>query len=100
MEISKKQEGDICIVTVIGRVDTTTAPELENGIKEETASAKELKLDFKDVEYVSSAGLRVILMAQKTMSAHGGKFVICNVSDEVMEVFDMTGFSSFLTFED
>ena len=100
MELKKNLQGKELTVEVTGRVDTTTAPELEGAVKDEINSVDKIVVDFKNVDYISSAGLRVLLIIQKGMTAHGGKFVITHVKDEVMEVFDMTGFSSFLTIED
>lgn len=98
MQLSKKLEGNKLTITVSGRVDTITAPEFEKYINENIESINELILDLKDMSYTSSAGLRVILKAQKLMSAQGSMTVI-NVQDDVMEIFDMTGFSDILTIE-
>lgn len=98
MQLSKKLEGNKLTITVSGRVDTITAPEFEKYINENIESITELILDLKDMSYTSSAGLRVILKAQKLMSAQGSMIVI-NVQDDVMEIFDMTGFSDILTIE-
>ena len=84
-------------VTVSGRIDTTTAPQLEEAILPEIDGAKEVVIDFKNLEYISSAGLRLLLMLQKKMNAAGGTFKILNVNDFVMEVFEMTGFKDILT---
>lgn len=83
---------------VEGRLDTTTAPELEAELKASLDGVTRLELDFAGLEYVSSAGLRVILSAQKTMNKQGS-MVIRNVSETVMEVFEITGFSDILTIE-
>ena len=98
MEVIKKAEGAKLELTVIGRLDTTTAPALENVIKEEIGGVEDLKLDFAELEYVSSAGLRVLLSAQKIMNKQGS-MVIRNVNPDIMEVFDITGFSDILTIE-
>lgn len=98
MQLSKKLEGNKLTITVSGRVDTITAPEFEKYINENIESITELILDLKDMSYTSSAGLRVILKAQKLMSAQGSMTLI-NVQDDVMEIFDMTGFSDILTIE-
>ena len=100
MVINKNINGESLNVVLSGRLDTTTAPELEASLKEDFDKVNKVEFDFQEIEYVSSAGLRVLLMSQKTMSAKNGSMVIKHVSDEVMEVFDMTGFSSFLTIED
>ncbi len=98
MQIQKKSDGDKLLLEISGRVDTTTAPELESCINESTKGVKELVLDLKDMAYISSAGLRVMLKAHKLMSAQGS-LIIKNVQSDVMEVFEMTGFSDILRFE-
>ncbi len=99
MEILKSKEAEALTLTLIGRLDTTTAPALEEIIGGELDGVKNLILDFKDLEYISSAGLRVLLAAQKAMNKAGGTMVIKNVCDEIKEVFDITGFSDILTVE-
>lgn len=96
MQLSKNSEGSRLTISVSGRVDTVTAPELESFINENTNGVTELILDLKDMSYTSSAGLRVLLKAQKLMNSLGSMKVI-NVQSDVMEVFDMTGFSDILT---
>ncbi len=81
-----------------GRLDTNTAPQLESAISENIAGVTELILDFGELEYISSAGLRVVLSAQKTMNAQGS-MRIRNVCDDIMEVFEITGFVDILTIE-
>ena len=98
MEITKTQEGTKLTVAVSGRMDTVTAPELEAFINENVTGITELILDLKEMPYTSSAGLRVILKAQKAMSSQGSMKVI-NVQSDVMEIFDMTGFTDILTIE-
>lgn len=100
MEIKKTEESGKLVVSVIGRLDTTTAPTLESDLAEDLKNFDAIDLDFVDLDYISSAGLRALLMMQKTMSAKSGKLVIKHVKEEIMEVFDMTGFSSFLVIED
>ena len=95
MVIAKKTEGDRMIIAVTGRVDTTTAPELDAGLK--LAGKETLTLDLSGVPYMSSAGLRCLLTAQKTMMAGGGSMTIVGVQAAVREVLDITGFSSILT---
>ena len=97
MEIIKKSEGSKLTIALVGRLDTTTAPELEAEIKSSIDGVTEFVLDFEALEYVSSAGLRVILMAQKLMKKQGS-MVLINVNADIMEVFDITGFSDILTF--
>ena len=98
MKIVKNQEGASLNLEVIGRLDTTTAPQLEAEIKDSIEGITELTLDFAKLEYVSSAGLRVLLATQKTMN-NQGKMVIKNVCDDINEVFEITGFSDILTVE-
>lgn len=98
MTIEKKANGSKLILAVEGRLDTTTAPQLEGEIKASLAGVTELVLDFAGLEYLSSAGLRVILGAQKAMNRQGG-MVVRNVNDTIMEIFDITGFSDILTIE-
>lgn len=98
MTIEKKKEGNRLVLAVSGRLDTMTAPELENVIKENMDGVEELVLDFKDLEYISSAGLRVVLGARKAMG-DGGKFSVRNLCPDVREIFDITGFSDIITIE-
>ena len=97
MEINKTINDGKMNISLVGRLDTTTAPELENELTLD--GINELVLDFTDLDYVSSAGLRVILGAQKAMNKNSGTLVIRNVKPEIMEVFEMTGFSDILTIE-
>lgn len=98
MEIIKNEEGEKLTVALVGRLDTTTAPSLEAELKKSLDGVKELYLDFKELEYISSAGLRVILAAQKVMSKQG-EMKIINVNSDIMEVFEITGFIDILTIE-
>lgn len=98
MNINKNQEDKKVTLTVEGRLDTTTAPELEAAIEECIEGLEELDLDFANLEYISSAGLRVILAAQKKMNKQG-TMVIRNANDVIMEVFEITGFVDILTIE-
>lgn len=98
MDIKKTKSGTALTVAIEGRIDTTTAPQLETEIKADTDGITELYLDFSGVEYISSAGLRVLLSAQKTMNRQG-RMVLSHVSEPVMEVFEVTGFSDILTIE-
>ena len=98
MTIEKKINGEAVTLIVSGRLDTQTAPELENELDTVLSGIKELTFDMTNLEYVSSAGLRVILKAQKAMNAQGSmKFT--GVNDSIMEVFDITGFLDILTIE-
>lgn len=96
MNIHKSVDGTCVKVRIEGRIDTTTAPELETELKSDMKDITELQLDFADVEYISSAGLRVLLSAQKIMNKQG-KMVILNVRETVMEIFEVTGFVDILT---
>jgi anti-sigma B factor antagonist len=98
MTIEKKIAGDAVTLIVSGRLDTQTAPELENELDSVLSGLKELTFDFANLEYVSSAGLRVILKAQKAMNAQGS-MKLTGVNDSIMEVFDITGFLDILTIE-
>lgn len=98
MTIQKEQNGKDLKLAVEGRLDTLTAPELEAELGREMPGAETLTLDFSKLDYISSAGLRVLLAAHKTMSCKGGMKVI-HVNEIVKEVFDVTGFSDILTVE-
>ena len=98
MTIEIKRNADEIILELTGRLDTTTAPALDKTIGENISGIKNLVLDFKGLEYISSAGLRVLLSAQKKMKQIGSMKVI-NVCEEVMEVFEMTGFADILVIE-
>ena len=98
MTIEKKINGEELTLIVSGRLDTQTAPELENEIDASLAGVKELIFDMTSLDYISSAGLRVILKAQKTMNAQGA-MKLTGVNDSIMEVFDITGFLDILTIE-
>ena len=86
------------IIEVSGRVDTVAAPKFEAAVKEQITDAEELVIDMDKLEYISSAGLRVLLSAQKVMNRQG-TMVVRNASDDVKEIFDVTGFSDILTIE-
>lgn len=98
MTIEKILNGGNAKIVVVGRLDTQTAPELEKELDGFIANVKELTFDMTGLEYVSSAGLRVILKAQKIMNAQGSMKLI-GVRDNIMEVFDITGFLDILTIE-
>ena len=98
MTIEKKINGEAATLIVSGRLDTQTAPELETELDAVLAGLKELTFDMTNLEYVSSAGLRVILKAQKAMNAQGS-MKLTGVNDSIMEVFDITGFLDILTIE-
>ena len=98
MMIEIKKNTEDTVIEVVGRLDTTTAPSLDKTISEDIGDTKNLVLDFKGLEYISSAGLRVVLNAEKKMKKIGTMKVI-NVCEEVMEVFEITGFADILTIE-
>ncbi len=99
MTINKKQDGDNLTIALVGRLDTTTSPQLENDLRGSLDGVKELVFDLADLDYVSSAGLRVLLSAQKVMNKQGS-MVIRNVKPDIMEIFDVTGFVDILTIEE
>ena len=98
MNIEVKKIAEEVIVKVAGRLDTTTAPTLDKTISENINDTKNLILDLKELNYISSAGLRVLLSAQKKMQNIGSMKVI-NVCAEIMEIFEMTGFADILSIE-
>ena len=98
MTIEIKRNEQETIIELVGRLDTTTAPALDKTINNDIEGTKNLILDFKSLEYISSAGLRVLLGTQKKMQKIGS-MKLTNVCEEVMEVFEMTGFSDILTIE-
>ena len=98
MKITKNQNGNSLCLALEGRLDTNTAPELENTIKGAIAGVEELTIDMADLDYLSSAGLRVLLGAQKIMNKQGSMRVI-HVNDTIMEIFEVTGFADILTIE-
>ena len=98
MTIEIKRNAEETIIELVGRLDTTTAPALDKAISGDIEGTKKLVIDFKSLEYISSAGLRVLLGAQKKMQKIGSMKVI-NVCEEVMEVFEMTGFADILVIE-
>ncbi|MBR1562958.1 MAG: STAS domain-containing protein [Ruminococcus sp.] len=99
MKVTKIVNDDNITLQVAERVDTTTAPQLQYEIDKVTDETNKLVLDFKELIYVSSAGLRVLLSAHKTMLKKEGSLVITNVSEDILEIFEVTGFSDILTIE-
>ena len=97
LNIEKKKEDSSIILT--GRLDTTTAPELEKYLEKELPNLSEVVFDFENLEYISSAGLRVLLMAQKLMNQKNGFMKLIHVNEMVQEVFEITGFTDILTIE-
>ncbi len=98
MEIKKTLDGEKLTVAVSGRLDTTTAPQLDEELKASLDEIKDLVIDFSETEYISSAGLRVLLSAQKAMNKQG-KMTVTGVNDVIMEIFEVTGFTDILTIE-
>ena len=98
MTIEKHRQGAELTVMLEGRLDTASAPDLDAVVKNELLGVDTFIMDLKKLQYTSSAGLRVILIAQKTMNKQG-KLILKNVSEAVMEVFEMTGLSDLLTIE-
>lgn len=98
MEISKVRNGEKLSIKLSGRLDTTTAPKLEAELKQSIDGVKELVFDFGEVEYISSAGLRILLAAQKVMNRQG-EMKLTGVNADIMEIFEITGFSEILTIE-
>ena len=98
MKITKELNGTTLNIALEGRLDTTTAPDLEKELKGSLDGVTELALDFSKLDYISSAGLRVLLSAHKAMSGKGG-MKVTNVNEIVQEVFEVTGFSDILTIE-
>lgn len=98
MNIIKEKNGTQLSIMLEGRLDTNTAPLLEAELKREIGGVEKLVFDFEKLEYLSSAGLRILLSAQKVMNKQG-RMIVKNVNDEVNEIFEITGFSDFLTIE-
>ena len=98
MNIQQEKNGNALTIALEGRLDTMTAPELEAALNDALIGVEELTFDFEKLEYISSAGLRVLLAAQKTMNRQGS-MKVKNVNEIVMEIFDVTGFADILTIE-
>ena len=98
MKIEKKQDGAELTIALEGRLDTMTAPELDQELQGKIGDITQLVFDLAQLEYVSSAGLRVLLSAQKVMNKQG-KMIVKNVNEQIMEVFEVTGFTDILTIE-
>ena len=96
LKINKSIENGKALFALEGRLDTVTAPDLEKELKDSLDGVTELQLDFEKLEYISSAGLRVLLSAQKTM-AKQGEMTLTHVNETIMEIFEVTGFSDILT---
>ena len=98
MIISKEKNGNALTLKVKGRIDTATSPKLQKEIEDSIEGVETLAFDFSEMEYISSSGLRVLLSTQKKMNGQG-KMTVKNVSETVMEIFEITGFSDILTIE-
>ena len=98
MTINKISNGADLIIALDGRLDTTTAPQLDDELKASLSGVKKLEIDLGKLEYISSAGLRVLLSAQKVMNKQG-EMIVRNVSEEIKEIFEVTGFVDILTIE-
>ena len=98
MTINKNANGNELVIALEGRLDTTTAPQLDEDLKTSLNGVQDLVFDFAKLEYISSAGLRVLLSAQKVMNKQGS-MVIKNVNEEIHEIFEVTGFVDILTIE-
>lgn len=96
MDIVKLKNGNTLKVALVGRLDTVTSPQLESELKESLDGITELEFDFEKLEYISSAGLRILLATQKVMKAQG-TMVISHVNSDINEVFEITGFGDILT---
>ena len=99
MEVKFDKQNDTLTVAISGNIDTVTAPELDTKLQENLSGIKDLILDFAAVDYISSAGLRVILMANQQLEDADGTMTIKNANDDVRDVFEMTGFDSLLNLE-
>ena len=98
MDIEKTQSGDKTILSLSGRLDAITAPQLQDVLIPELNAAKQIELDFSELAYVSSAGLRVLLMGEKTAKGKGGSMTLAGVSEDIMEVLKMTGLDDIFHF--
>ncbi len=98
MDINKTSDNGNLKLALVGRLDTTTAPELESVVKGELDGISALEIDMTDLEYISSAGLRVLLAAQKIMNKQGS-MKVTHANDDIMEIFEVTGFSDILSIE-
>ncbi|WP_029898506.1 STAS domain-containing protein [Desulfohalovibrio reitneri] len=95
MQVNESTQGDVAVLAVSGRLDSNTAPEFEKQLMGMIKDGKtRIVLDFGPLEYISSAGLRVLLKATRELKNSDGKLVICSVKDYIQEVFDLSGFSS------
>ena len=99
MSLNIEKKAGEAVILLKGRLDTTTAPELEKYLEKELQNMTEIVLDMEELEYISSAGLRVLLMAQKAMNQKNGTLKLIHVNEMIQEVFEITGFTDILTIE-
>ena len=99
MNITKKANGEALTIALEGRLDTTTSPQLDEELDVSLEGIRDLTLDLSDLSYISSAGLRVLLRAQRKKNGLRGSLLVTGVNDSIMEIFDITGFSEILTIE-
>ncbi len=99
MTIQENREGDVITLAIDGRVDTTNAPELQTAVLNAFQKGNHVVLDMENLAYISSAGLRALLIGHKTATSKGGSQKLINVGDMIMEIFETTGFSDILTIE-
>lgn len=99
MDINVNSQGGKATVSVVGHLNTATAGQLEDALAPVIDSATEVMIDLAELEYISSAGLRVLLSAHKSLAAKGGSFTICNPQESVLEVFEITGLNEALDIE-
>ena len=100
MEIKEKKQSDRIVLELSGRIDATNSSQLQNAILLAFQKMKTIELDFGNIVYIASAGLRALMIGQKTANAKGGQMVLKHVGDMVMEVFEMTGFTDILEIEE
>lgn len=99
MEVIKNIDGDVLNVKIVGRLDAVTSAQFDKSMLESIEGVKKIVMDFQELEYVASAGLRSLMMVQKKIEQKDGSMIIRNVQAQVMEVLDMTGFDEILTVE-
>ena len=99
MNLKQKRDGEKLTIFIDGRIDTNTAPTLNDYLEKELPGAKDLTLDIEKVDYISSAGLRVLLVSKKSIDAKGGRMIVKNANNNIMDIFTITGFATILEFE-
>jgi anti-anti-sigma factor len=96
MEIKEVLQGDVMVIAAVGRLDSTTAPQFEQYVVSRVGSASRLVLDFSSLNYISSAGLRVVLLTAKKVKQSNGRLIVCELKDQIREVFEISGFLTIL----